>query len=81
MTNRLDEIRAKLETGQMITHEDAADIFGLTTTGKATMLNYGVSRDDILSRLRAIYPDEETLTDACRAMLDAFYALHPKGLH
>jgi hypothetical protein len=72
MTDRLDEIAAKLRSGQDITHDEAADLFELTMIGNAMMIYNGLTRNDIVARLRARFPDAAALGAHLRPLLAAF---------
>jgi hypothetical protein len=71
MNDRLDEIGAKLQSGQDITFDDAADIFEQTMIGSAAMVFNGLSRADVLARLHAKFPDAAALSAHVRQMLAA----------
>jgi hypothetical protein len=63
MSAKLRLIQAKVRGGAQITFEEAADLFELTTYGRATMHHSRLSRADILALLRQRFPDEESLTE------------------
>lgn len=69
MTEKLNEIELKLRTGQVITHEDAADLFQITYFGSLAMLHNGLTRDDLLVLLRRRFPNNEDLAAAMRATM------------
>jgi anthranilate phosphoribosyltransferase len=79
MTDLLDEIGAKLRSGQDITYNDAADLFEQTLTGKYAMVCNGLSRADILARLHAKFPDAAALSAYMRQMLAALDDLQRTG--
>jgi hypothetical protein len=81
MNNRLDEIAAKLRSGQDMTYDDAADLFELTMIGSAAMKFNGLSRADIMARLHAQFPDAATLSNYVRQKLVMLDEILQKGSH
>lgn len=75
--NRLDEIEAKLTGGEIITYDDAADIFENTVIGRSI----GKTRAELIARMREKYPTVEALTAVVREAYAAFYAMKRATKH
>lgn len=65
---RLDEIEAKIEAGELLTYEDAADIFEHTVIGRG----FDRSRAEMLELLRGRFPTVEALSANIKGSYDAF---------
>lgn len=77
--NRLDEIEAKLTGGEIITYEDAADIFENTVIGRSIGKTH--TRADLIARMREKYPTVDALTAVVREAYAAFHAMKRATKH
>lgn len=72
---QINAMWAKIEAGTM-THDDAADLFMMTMAGQST----GVSRAEVLARMRSAFPSEQALNGYLGILLPKLQTLIA-GLH
>jgi hypothetical protein len=72
--SKLDELFGKLKAGTM-TYDDTADFFMLSVVGLST----GISRDELLTKLRAHFQDTIALNSYLGSLSDRFEALVDKS--